>query len=111
MFGGAVEWKATKQKTITTSTAEVELLALSTMAGYAYWWRRLFEELEMDFSQDGYTIYCNNTTAIKIAKREEDMEHTALRHVDICQQWIVQEVEEGRLQVEWIKRGSNKQTV
>ena len=105
MFGGAVDWKATKQKTITTSTTEAELLALSTMAGYAYWWRRLFEGLELDISQESYTVYCDNSTAVKIAKREEDTERTALRHVDIRQQWIIQEVEAGRLKVEWVPTG------
>lgn len=31
IFGGVVEWKATKQKTVTTSTTEAEFLALSSM--------------------------------------------------------------------------------
>ena len=32
MFGGMVDWKATKQKTVTTSTTEAELLSLSNGA-------------------------------------------------------------------------------
>ena len=102
MYGGAVDWKATKQKTVTTSTTEAELLALSNIAGYAYWWKRLFQETKMDIEEDCYTIYCDNTTAVRIARQEENTENTALRHVDIRQQWIIQEVEAGRLKVEWI---------
>ena len=32
MFGGIVDWKARKQKTVTTSTTEAELLSLSSGA-------------------------------------------------------------------------------
>lgn len=32
LFGGPVDWKATKQKTVTTSTTEAELMALTTIA-------------------------------------------------------------------------------
>lgn len=41
-FGGAIEWKATKQKTVTTSETEVELLALSSIGSSNYWWKRFF---------------------------------------------------------------------
>jgi hypothetical protein len=32
LFGGLIEWKSRKQKTITTSTTEAELLAISHVA-------------------------------------------------------------------------------
>src|SRR5437667_5155952 len=32
LFGGPIDWRSTKQKTVTTSTTEAELLALTTVA-------------------------------------------------------------------------------
>lgn len=102
LFGGAVEWRATKQKTVTTSTTEAELLALSIIAGYTYWWRRLFKELEFEIGYHCYQVFCDNLRAVSIANSKEASEATALRHVDIRQQWIIQEVEAGRLEVVWV---------
>src|SRR5207248_4897786 len=45
LFGGAIDWSSTKQKTVTTSTTEAELLALSHAATEALWWNRLFEDI------------------------------------------------------------------
>ena len=37
LYGGPIAWKATKQQTVTTSSTEAELLALSTIAKEAIW--------------------------------------------------------------------------
>jgi hypothetical protein len=39
LYGGAIDWKAGKQKTVTTSTMEAELLAISGAAKNIYWWK------------------------------------------------------------------------
>jgi hypothetical protein len=38
LFGRAIDWRYTKQKTVSTSTTEAELLALSHSAKQLYWW-------------------------------------------------------------------------
>jgi hypothetical protein len=38
LFGGPIDWKAGKQKTIITSTTKAELLALSRAAKEIRWW-------------------------------------------------------------------------
>ena len=108
MYGAPVEWKATKQKTITTSTTEAELLALSTIAGHAYWWRRLFEAINFRLDDSVYQVFCDNERAVNISNCKEDVEETAMRHVDIRQQWIRQETTEGRLKVSWIPTRQQK---
>jgi hypothetical protein len=40
LFGGPIDWKACKQKTVTTSTTKAELLALSHTAKDYLWWKR-----------------------------------------------------------------------
>ena len=37
LFGGSIDWKATKQKTVMTSSMEAELLALSNVAKETLW--------------------------------------------------------------------------
>jgi len=36
LFGGPIDWRSTKQKTVTTSTTEAELYTLSHTAGQLY---------------------------------------------------------------------------
>lgn len=130
MYGGAIDWQATKQKTVTKSTAEAELLALSSIAGNGYWWTRLFSEFDKVFPppplpgnepsgdpvkdgtmngvMDGSTkVFCDNQRAVDIANHKHGSLNTALRHVDIHQHWVRQETMAGRLTVEWI--GTAKQ--
>jgi hypothetical protein len=39
LFGAAVDWRAGKQRTVTTSTTEAELLAISEAAKNVFWWK------------------------------------------------------------------------
>jgi hypothetical protein len=39
LFGGAIEWHATKQRAVTTSSTEAELLAVMQAAKELYWWK------------------------------------------------------------------------
>jgi hypothetical protein len=48
LFGGLIAWKASKQDTVTTSTTEAELLALSQVAKEAIFISRLLRELKID---------------------------------------------------------------
>lgn len=101
MFGGVVEWKATKQKTITTSTTEAELLALSSIVSSSYWWQCLFVALNFDTGLKPM-IRCDNLQTVKIASSDSDCVNTKLRHVDLHQLWIRQETSKGKMNVEWI---------
>jgi hypothetical protein len=48
LFGGAIDWHSTKQKTVTTSSTEAELLALTRAAKEIYWWNRFFGAIRLD---------------------------------------------------------------
>jgi hypothetical protein len=52
LFGGAVDWRAAKQKTVTTSTTEAELLALSNAARETLWWTRFVRKFIRKVSYD-----------------------------------------------------------
>lgn len=47
-------------------------------------------------------ICCDNAQTLRILTKEVPKLNTALRHVDIHQNWLRQEVQQGHIQVKWI---------
>lgn len=52
LYGGPIDWRASKQKTVTTTSTEAELLAMSEAGKTLSWWRRLFKAIDLDPEQD-----------------------------------------------------------
>jgi len=52
LYGGPIDWRAAKQKTVTTSSTEAELLSLSFAAKEVMWWRRLFAAIQFDMEHE-----------------------------------------------------------
>jgi hypothetical protein len=48
-------------------------------------------------------IECDNQQTVDLLMREKSTFQTKLRHVDIHQLWIRQEVQAKRLRIEWVK--------
>jgi hypothetical protein len=101
LYGGAIDWRAGKQKTVTTSSTEAELLSLSTAAREVIWWRRFFHGIKFD-PQQPTEIHCDNLQTIRILTKETVKLETRLRHVDIHQHWLRQEVENGTISIKWL---------
>ena len=99
-----IHWKATKQKTVATSSTEAELLALTITAKEYLWWTRLFQNLNLEIESP--VIFCDNQQTLRLLKKETPKLATRLKHVDIHQCWLRQEVQCGRITVDWIE--SNK---
>jgi hypothetical protein len=76
-------------------------LALSRAAKEAIWWRRFFESVQFD-TKGTLTIRCNNRQTIPLLKKDLPKLDTKLRHVDIYQHWLRQEVQAGRIDIEWM---------
>ena len=101
-FGGMpIDWKATVQHTITKSTTESELLALSLAGSQMEEWIRFFKGISLTLNCKP-TIWCDNQQTVGIATKTQDRLHTKVKHVDIHQLWIRQEVEASRLNVVWV---------
>jgi hypothetical protein len=100
LYGMPIDWKATRQRSVTKSTTEAELIALSATGGEMEWWTRVFQHVKFNLEVQP-TIYCDNEQTVGIVKKEDERLHTKLRHVDTHQMWVRQEVQEGRLYVEW----------
>ena len=99
LFGGLVGWRANKQTTVTTSTTEAELLALSQATKESLYMSRLFKELSVCLEGSRITIQCDNQQTIRLVTSEVATLKTQLRHVDIHNHWLRQEVQRGAVSV------------
>ncbi|CEL02103.1 hypothetical protein ASPCAL03275 [Aspergillus calidoustus] len=101
LYGGPIDWRASKQRTVTTSTTEAELLAISEAAKSMFWWKRLFEAIEFD-PEHQISILCDNQQTINLLTKEDPQIRTKLRHVDIHGQWLRQEVQAKHVDIRWV---------
>ena len=90
LFGGLIGWRANKQDTVTTSTTEAELLALSQAAKEGQYISRLLQELTVQLDQHRIEIQCDNAQTIRLVTEEITKLQTKLRHVDIHNHWLRQ---------------------
>jgi hypothetical protein len=101
LYGGVIQYKAVRGRTVTTSSTEAELLAISFTAREYVAWIRFFQHIQFDLEQET-TIYCDNQQTIRLLTKETPRLQTALKHVDIHQCWLRQEVQSKKIKVEWI---------
>ena len=101
LYGGPIDWRAAKQATVTTSSTEAELLALSRTAKEAMWWKRFFQAIRFN-PMEKLHIRCDNRQTLRILDKEMLKLDTKLRHVDIHRHWLRQEVQAGRINVSWM---------
>ena len=101
LFGGLVAWRANKQDTVTTSSTEAELLAISQTAKESIYLSRLIKALNLTVPEP-LTIECDNAQTIRLLVDESTKLQTKLRHVDIHSHWLRQEVQRGTIAVRWV---------
>jgi hypothetical protein len=101
LYGLPIDWKATVQRSVTKSTTEAELLALSLAGSELIWWKRLFKRVNFALGIRP-TLFCDNQQTVGIINKAEDRLNTKMRHVDTHQMWLRQEAGAGRLQVSWM---------
>jgi hypothetical protein len=97
LFGGAIGWRANKQDTVTTSSTEAELLALSQIAKEGIFMSRLFKALSLELNQP-LRIRCDNRQTLRLFDESVKLV-TKLRHVDIHNHWLRQECKRGAVQI------------
>ncbi len=101
LFGGLIDWKATLQRSVTRSTTEAELLSLSTAAVEIIWWQRFFEAIGFDIERE-FTLLCDNMQTVRLLKHDTPKLDTKLRHIDVHQHWLRQEVQDKKLDIRWV---------
>ncbi|KID81860.1 polyprotein [Metarhizium guizhouense ARSEF 977] len=105
LFGGTIGWRANKQDTVTTSTTEAELLALSQATKESMFVSRLLKEIGIRLDSKTIRIQCDNQQTIKLVNKEVGLLQTKLRHVNIHNHWLRQEAEKGTISVNYVPTG------
>ena len=101
LFNGPIMWQSSKQKTVSTSTTEAELLSLSHVGKEVQHMARIFKAIRFDPEQE-LQIECDNQQTVQIVSNQLPTISTKLRHVDIHQFWLRQEVQDGKFVVQWV---------
>jgi hypothetical protein len=100
LYGMPVDWKATVLRSVTRSTTEAELYALSAAGVESQYWDRFCRNIGFTLHTKK-ALWCDNAQTVRLVQGHADRIQTKLRHVDIHQMWLRQEVEAGRITVEW----------
>ena len=74
---------------------------MSTAAREILWWKRFFANIQFD-TQQSTQLWCDNVQSIRAMRKETAKLDTKLRHVDIHQHWLRQEVETRRIELGWL---------
>lgn len=102
LYGGPIAWKASKQTTVTTSSTEAELVAASEAAKEMIAAGRLLNSLEVKLNEPLH-LEIDNRQTIRLLVEESAKLTTQLRHVDIYQHWLRQQVQSSRIKVRWVE--------
>jgi hypothetical protein len=100
LFSGPIAWLSSKQRTVTTSTTEAELLALSNTAKELLALQRFFTSIKFDPEHD-LVIECDNQQTIGLLTKDSPQLQTKLKHVDIHHFWLRQEVRNKQIRLQW----------
>jgi hypothetical protein len=77
-------------------------LALSQAAKEAIFTARLLKALAVVL-EEPLRLECDNKQTIRLLEEESTKLTTQLRHIDIHQHWLRQEVQQGRIVAKWVK--------
>ena len=87
LCGGAITWATKKQTTIALSSTEAEYMALAAATKEAVYLRNLVAEIGFqNLVNAPLTIYCDNQSAIQLAKNPAH--HERSKHIDIRYHYI-----------------------
>ena len=101
LFGGPVAWRANKQDTVTTSSTEAKLLAISQTVKEAIYMSRFLSALKLSIPQ-ALSIDCDNAQTRRLLVDKSTKLQTKLQHVDIHSHWLRQEVQRGSINIRWV---------
>src|SRR5436853_7900760 len=84
------------------STIKAELLSLSQDAKKGQYIKCLLNELDVNLDNHCIQVHCDNRQTIRLVNDKIAQLQTKLRHVDIHNHWLRQEVKDQRITVKYI---------
>ena len=98
--GGVISWKAQKQSTVATSTAEAEYIAAFEAAKEALYLKRLGCDFKALQNNHCITLHDDSQACIKIAGNPCLAERT--KHFDIKYHWLREKIKAGQIKLTYI---------
>jgi hypothetical protein len=89
---------------VAKSTTEAELIAANSGASDGTWLTHLLEELGFPQATP-FPLQMDNQSSIKVAKNPEH--HGKMKHLDTKYYWIRDQVDLGKLRIEWVPSSDN----
>ena len=86
-----ISWGSKKQNSVAISTAEAEYVAAASCCAQLLWIKQQLSDFGLKIEQ--VPIFCNNTSAINIAKNP--VQHKRTKHIDIRHHFLRDNVEKG----------------
>jgi hypothetical protein len=97
--GDLIMWQSKRQKSVAVSSTEAEFMSLGQTAREVKWLRMLLDEIGCK-QQEATMIYGDNQASIIIAK--SDIQHKSVKHIDIQDKYIREQIIEKNVQLNWI---------
>ncbi len=101
LFVEEMAFRANKQDTVTISSIEAELLAISQTAKEAIYLFRLMQALNLVILE-ALQIESDDSQTIQLLVGKSIKLQTKLWHVDIYSHWLGQEVQYGLIHIRWV---------
>ena len=103
--GPLISWKSRKQPTVALSTCEAEYVALANAAQEAKFLNQICKDMKVSMDQGKSLIRVDNQGAMSLAKNP--VHHQRTKHIDIKYHFIRSEIQEGRINLEYIPTEEN----
>ncbi|POV97395.1 hypothetical protein PSTT_15070 [Puccinia striiformis] len=102
-----VDWKSTKQATISLSSAEAEYKALSDLGRDLAWIANIANEVLIYSNSTAIVVYVDNKAAINLAKSELSQNSFRTKHMDIRLHFVRELVVNNLISLEHVKTTEN----
>ena len=102
--GNLVSWKSKKQKYVSLSSAESEIIAIEKGVKEALWIKNLFKELHIELILP-IMLMSDNKSAISMI--HDPIQHELTKHIDMDRNFIKERIEEGTLCTPYIPSECN----
>lgn len=93
--GGAISWLSQRQRIVSTSTTEAEIIAANEACKELIWLRRLYNEISN--LKETPVLYIDNNAALRLTQNPEF--HRRTKHISIKHFFIREKVSEGKIEV------------
>lgn len=101
--GTAVSWMSRLQKSVALSTTEAEYMAVAEASKELVWLKDFFEEIGKE--QADYSLYCDNESAVKLAKNP--VYHGKTKHIGRRYHFIRGLISDGTINLKNISGAKN----